>query len=213
MPDGSMRNLARQTQISTPSQASKDRMTLRIHFDWSAGPVELGLVTTDQFLAMRRHFAAMDAREVKGEADPGALHVMTTMNGWPNNPPIYRGSMRYWWLMAFNEREWVACREGCLLSPVSRRKLTVREKAAEDLYSAMTRLRSLKSKYYNYSRFCRLLAEDCQSHDAVARWDSIDREERKEAVMQWRAQSRKPMKAALAAIARYEAMFRKEGAQ
>jgi hypothetical protein len=211
MPDGAMSDFARQTETSATASAPRPRKLRRILFDWNASPIELGLVTADQFSALKRHLAAMKAGEARGEADPGALHAATTLNGWPLNPPVYRGSMRYWWLMALNEKEWAARREGYSWFDVPRRKLTAREKVADNVYSAMSRLHSVKSNHYNYSRFYRVLAEDCQSHDAVAHWDAIDREERKRALMQWRAQSQKPMKAALATIARYEAMFPKEG--
>ena len=174
-----------------------------IDVDWDADPVALGLVTAEERAAMRQHLKALKREEAHGLADPKALHALAALHGWPLNPPISRGSLRFWALIAYYEEEWVHARVGRTVWPVPHSMCLQRERLGREVFNANGQLHC--HTYYPYSRFALTLAEEIGDDAWAARNRSFDREERRRLLLEWRDKHRAAMKGSLAAIAKYRA--------
>jgi hypothetical protein len=181
--------------------SSKQPAVRIIEVDWNADPVALGLVSSEEFDAMRRHLQALKREEAHGLADPAALRALAILNGWPLNPPVSRGSLRFWALIAYYEGEWAQARDGHAVCPVPPSKLLPRERLGREVFKANGRLHC--HTYYPYSRFALTLAEEIGDEAWAARNRSFDQQERRRMLLAWRKNHRLAMKASLAAIGKY----------
>ncbi|GEP59500.1 hypothetical protein [Reyranella soli] len=183
--------------------ASKRPAGRFIEVDWNADPVALGLVTAEEFAAMRQHLETLKRKEVYGLAEPKALMALAALHQWPLNPPVRRGSLRFWALVAMYEEEWAQAREGREVWPLPRSKLLPRERLGGEVFKASTSLHC--HTYFPNSRRALSLAEEIGDEAWITRIRSFDRQDRRRQLLAWREKHRLAMKASLAAIAKYRA--------
>jgi hypothetical protein len=195
--------------------------------DWNASPIALGLATREQLDAHNHHLDVMESKTDKpsGAADFGALHVQSVLNGpWQLNGPVFPGSKRYWWLIAFNEAQWAVKREGGARRPGKwtvdetglrsrehfhwppRSKLLPHEKASADLMTVCEELNATGSTYFaaGLAAHSRVLARRCRDWVSLATSQMIPHAQRRGMLLEWRA-ARRPLWAKFhAAVAEYQ---------
>jgi hypothetical protein len=118
-------------------------------------PVVQGVVTAQQVAAARIYEAARKAAyrdpvgsAVSGAADFDALHTRATLNySWPVGSHIRSNSIRYWWLVAFHEAEWVELRGRC-----GDGDLMPHEQVGAALSAACYAMQATLKEYEPYSR-------------------------------------------------------------
>jgi hypothetical protein len=109
--------------------------------------------------------------------------------------PTYRGSVRYWHLLSFFEKEWIDARADEPLRP--------HELAALELYKRGHALTNAQKKFYKVSRFRLTLAKKCRDHRTAEQIETCPREERRELVLEARRKWRPALRAFFRAVERY----------
>jgi hypothetical protein len=143
MPDGSTfdrRTALTSSQPSTPAS------------------VAAGLVKEYEWVALQHHVHSIrSGKPTVGPADFVALRTKAFLHTWAGSGftmPTYPGSVRFWELVAFFEREWFEKRRG-------QRRLP-HERAAEALLARGRELSAATGDYFKVSRFRRSLAVKTQ---------------------------------------------------
>ena len=193
MPDGS--NFTQSSNAST-SPASEH----------SLDPVTLGYVTGEEWAAFKRSAAFKrrwrgTKKKPVGPADFAMLSARAILHTWlgtPDSRPIYRNSVRYWWLLVHFEKDWIEQRRPMPLLPHERAALAL-NKRGHDLHKA-------KAAFFEISRFTLVLAKECGSQHIIDRFKAFPRKERRKLLLEARSKSTTALRRFFAAVERYKAL-------